>query len=209
MEFQPPVRYATGVFPHGIGQGDLNHDGVLDLVIANNCGASLSVFLGQANGNFTKQADYTVGSGPVSPTVAKLNADAFPDLAVANGSGTTVSVLLGQADGTLGAKTDFTVGSRPTSIAVGDFNKDGFLDLVTANNGSTNVSNVGGAVLNAAALFLYRLVEALVREVTARAGITTGRDPNRAPGPRLPEAARGCRASPNASGSSAGSFTAR
>ena len=36
-----------------------------------------------------------------------------------------------------------------------------------------DLDNVSGAVSNAAALFLYRLVEALVREVIARAGVTT------------------------------------
>jgi sugar lactone lactonase YvrE len=140
VQFQKPVRYATGLFPHGIDKGDFNRDGSLDLVVANSRGSSVSVFLGHADGSFTKQQDYAVGAGPLSPVAAKFNADDFLDLVVANGSSTNVSVLLGQAGGTLADKVNFTVGSKPTSIAVGDFNKDGALDLVTANSGSTNVS---------------------------------------------------------------------
>ena len=138
--FEKPARYTTGLFPHGIDKGDLNRDGLLDLVIANNRGGNVTVFLGQPNGAFTKHQDYSVGSGPLSPTIARLNGDDFPDLVVANGSSTNVSVLVGKPDGTLSDKVHFTVGSRPASIATGDFNKDGFPDLVTANSGSTNVS---------------------------------------------------------------------
>ncbi len=138
--FEKPARYTTGLFPHGIDKGDLNRDGVLDLVISNSRGGNVTVFLGETNGTFTKHQDYSVGSGPLSPTIARLNGDDFPDLVVANGSSTNVSVLLGQSDGTLSDKVNFTVGSRPASIGTGDFNKDGVLDLVTANSGSTNVS---------------------------------------------------------------------
>ena len=132
--------------PFGMVAGDLNHDGILDLVGASGgTDGFASVLLGHADGTFPTYVDYPVGATPVAAAIGDFNGDSDPDVAVANFSGFSVSVLLGNGDGTLQPHVDYRVSDEATGVAVGDFNQDGKLDLVVS------VSNVPG---NSAAVLL-------------------------------------------------------
>lgn len=68
---------------------------------------TVSVLLGNGDGNFGAKTDFRMGSGLLSVAIGDLNADGKPDLAVVNYYSNTASVLLGNGDGNFGAKTDF------------------------------------------------------------------------------------------------------
>ncbi len=137
--FGPPSDYCVGANPTASAIGDLDGDGIADIVVVNTYGASVSVLLGTGGGSFGARTDFPTGGGPASIALADLNGDGKLDIVTAGGAN-AVSVLLGSGTGGFGAKTDFTTGGQPMSVAVGDLNGDGHLDLVTANWADGTVS---------------------------------------------------------------------
>jgi len=135
--FGPAATVAVGDGPASVAVGDFNGDGNPDLAVANQLAGTVSVLLGSAGGNFTRQPDLAVGSAPTSVAVGDFNGDNDPDLAVANQFDGTVSVLLGIAGGGgfSGATraANYTGGSDLMSVAVGDFNGDGDQDLAVGD----------------------------------------------------------------------------
>lgn len=134
--------YIAGTNPQSIAVGDFNKDGKLDLAVSNYSGGgagSVSIFLGNGDGTFQPQVEYSVGRGPVVVMAADFNKDGKLDLVTANDTGSSVSVLLGNGDGTFPTRNDYVAGSFPHWVAVADFNGDGYPDLVETNEGSNNV----------------------------------------------------------------------
>src|SRR6266853_360353 len=75
---------ATGKGPAAIVVSDLNHDGNLDLVVANQTDGTVSVLLGKSDGTFGAHTDFSVGSGPMGIVAADFTGSGFLDLAVAD-----------------------------------------------------------------------------------------------------------------------------
>jgi len=86
---------SVGLNPSFVAAGDFSGDGNLDLAVANFSSNTVSVLLGDGQGNFTPAATspIAVGVNPSSLAVGDFNGDGNPDLAVANFTDGTVSVL--------------------------------------------------------------------------------------------------------------------
>jgi uncharacterized protein (TIGR03437 family) len=140
--FANPVKYTVGTAPISMATLDLNHDGILDLVVADAGGSTsgaVYVLLGKGDGTFTTAGSYAVGKNPLSVTIADFNGDGNPDLAV-TAADNTVTILLGAGNGAFSRGSSFQTGTSPQYIAAGDVNHDGKLDLVVANEGDQTVS---------------------------------------------------------------------
>lgn len=94
--FQAAQSFAAG--GNSVTAGDVNGDGVLDLVVADPGG--VSVLLGHGDGSFASPITTAAGSSPHSVVVADFNGDGRPDVAAANGGSNTVSMLLNDGDWT-------------------------------------------------------------------------------------------------------------
>ena len=160
----PAGTFAVGIEPRSVAVADLGN-GHLDIVTANEGDNTVSVLLGNGDGNFTPDryspaGTFAVGSNPQSVAVADVNGDGHSDIVTANvgdtanGYAGTVSVLLGNGTGNftpdpyaspgLSGGT-FAVGHGAQStagadVAVADVNGDGLPDIVTANHGDDTVS---------------------------------------------------------------------
>ncbi len=125
---------------------DLNHDGALDLVVANKS-SSVSVCLGVGDGTFQPETRFSVEvdrfaltAAPVALTVVDLNGDGELDIVTVNDNADDVSVLLGSGSGAFELLSTFPVGVNPEEGVVADLNGDGQLDIVTANVASHDLS---------------------------------------------------------------------
>lgn len=155
---------AKADFPVGTGSinlavNDLDGDGKLDVVTANNGatgnGNTVSVLRNTTAGGaapltFATPANFTVGSGPYSVAIGDIDGDGKLDLAAANygatgvtGTGATVSVLRSTStSGTISfaPKADYGVGGGVNDVKLADIDGDGDLDILTANQDASTTS---------------------------------------------------------------------
>jgi hypothetical protein len=113
---------------------DLNHDGILDLVVTYYTPSStgdIAVMLGKGDGTFAAPILYSDNNTDVGAVaIADFNGDGNPDIVVADFLTGMVRIQLGNGDGTFGAPTSFPVGGMYAgNLAVADFNHDGKLDI--------------------------------------------------------------------------------
>ena len=148
--------YEAGQTPQSVATSDLNGDGALDFVVANQSSDDVSVHLGEGDGTFVAASFYNAGDSPSFLAIGNLNGDDVPDLVVSNLDSDAVSVLLGAGDGQFGTPRSFAVGSGPSSVAISDLNGDQLADLVVGNSLSNDVTILvgdGHGVFGASALY--------------------------------------------------------
>lgn len=161
--FQAPSFLTSGAGSTGLAIADLNKDGKLDLVVANQFG-TVNIFLGNGNGTFNTPivlADNTqlmagvccANPIPIVVAVGDFNLDGNLDLMIGAARSNNGSVanfvsevnfgsqlFLGNGDGTFAAPQDYLVGAETNSLAVGDFNGDGAPDVAAGDAGENFVS---------------------------------------------------------------------
>jgi hypothetical protein len=145
LSFRSPIRLRTGTYPQSVLIADVNHDGIADLLVANNGSSNLTVYLGQGAGEFKMAPGSPFGAGP-SPndlTPGDFNGDGHFDLAIANHGVKLVTLLLGDGTGrfAFAPGSPFAVASNPHphGIAAADFDEDGKLDLAVDSWGENKV----------------------------------------------------------------------
>jgi len=124
---QVPVGFASTQ----VVAGDVNNDGILDLLASSPTGGTVSVRLGTGFGTFaTSGAELSVST--VDTSVLQLaDADNDGDLDLfATNTGSTVTVLLNNGQGSFGNPRFVNLGSYSVFAAVGDVDGDGDLDLL-------------------------------------------------------------------------------
>ena len=132
--FPEPAPVGPDGNSHGLGLGDLNQDGAVDLVTGNNQSFTISVLLGTGDGGFSGLTTYAAGN---SHTVAVADFDQDGALDVVSGSieHNKLWFYRGVGDGSLVETsgidtTPFVAGG----VTVGDFNGDGRLDFALAQS---------------------------------------------------------------------------
>ena len=141
---------------YDVALGDLNGDGVLDLItvgtedqsgVGNNFGIS-TVRLGVGDGTFGDAARYQYESGELTAiAVEDVNSDGILDLIAAGQAGSAgyATVRLGAGDGSFSSAVSFaTETTISRDLVLADLNGDGSLDIVTGG--------LSGAALQATVL---------------------------------------------------------
>ncbi len=122
--------------------GDVNGDGLVDLVTSNATTNNVSVLLGQGKGRFAPAAVFPTGGTPRSVALGDFNRDGKMDIVTADFGSGTVSVLFGNGDGTFQLPQSHQVGIQTQSVATGDMNNDGIPDIVVASVQTATVSTL-------------------------------------------------------------------
>ncbi len=169
--YQSSAALATGALPIGLVNGDLNKDGVGDLVSVNNPLAatdapSVSIFLGNADGSFKAGTNVRLtGNAAVSGVMDDFNNDGIEDIVVSTeilpSTGSTVSYqlnfLAGKGDGTFEPAQSVAI-VPPTGannpyfgLTSASLRGNGNKDLVTSE-GAVLLGNGDGTFTQSAAL---------------------------------------------------------
>jgi hypothetical protein len=134
-----PIIMKQGEHPHthGLGIGDLNGDGSLDLVTANNEDNDISVALNNGQGEFVpaSTSPFAVEPEPYPLTLGDVNNDGFLDIIASSTQRTSrsMTILLGDGQGDFESVLVSVRTAQPWFPAIGDVNGDGNPDFVTTH----------------------------------------------------------------------------
>ena len=138
--YTPPADYATLSGPGSICNADFDHDGELDLAVANAQGAAISVFLNTGNGVYSNRTDYSTHATPHFISTADLNNDSYYDLIISHyNESPTLTVLMNQGDGRFGTPVTYSAGYDYRHLWCADYNGDGWTDVAVADGGGSSV----------------------------------------------------------------------
>lgn len=159
--FETATSYSTGAdsWPTSLAVGDVNGDGKLDVVTANENSfdkdGAVGVLLGSSTGTFAPVITYSTGpsSKPTSIALADVTGDGKLDIVMASNRNdylVSVLVLKGTGDGAFqidrfyssGLLTSISKGA--SGVIIADVSGDGKPDIITANHAAGSV----GVLLN-------------------------------------------------------------
>ncbi|WP_457767674.1 NPCBM/NEW2 domain-containing protein [Cyanobium sp. ULC084] len=162
--FSPSIELTTGEGAHGVAAGDINGDGINDLVVVNAGTDSVSVLLGLGDGTFQSAVSYgVVGDQPKSVVLVDFNGDGRLDLLTANqGDAGTVSILYNNPNSVGTFLPAVVLGGAPGSheAVAADVDLDGDLDIAVAGWGGSIIRvllNSGSGVFSSSNSFVYNV----------------------------------------------------
>ena len=131
---------AVGGAPLSVVAADVNGDGHVDLISANESSNSVSVLTNNGSGGFVLSGTYAVGSDPTCVIAVDVNGDGKVDLVTANFGNNTLTVLTNDGSGGFASNATYTVGVQPVCVVAADLNGDGHPDLICANYGTNTLT---------------------------------------------------------------------
>jgi PKD repeat protein len=132
------IDFNVGGNPNSVGVGDIDGDGLLDVVVSNK-GNDISVLINTSTSpNITFSSPITISAAnqPREAALADFNGDGLLDLIYERGSANLIEVRLNTSIGTgvgnvsFGSPTSLFGGNGNVSVGLGDFDGDGKVDVV-------------------------------------------------------------------------------
>jgi hypothetical protein len=151
ISFSSQIKIATPSTPIGIGIGDFDRNGWLDIATANHGNGTVSIFTNKgifnaiSTNNFNPRFGLITGLNPITIDVADIDGDSKSDIVVGNYGSNSISIFKNNyISGTLttssfSTKLDFNAGNKPGYVKLGDMDGDSKLDVVVLAEGTNSV----------------------------------------------------------------------
>lgn len=136
--FGTAVSTATGTTSGSLSYADLNHHGILDLLIADQLASSMVLMVGNGGGTFQAPQRYLSGAQNTAVTIVPLDDGNSGILAFDNASG-AVNYFFADTSGAVLSPPVQSIGLSPAAIAAGDLNGDGQPDIAITDSESGNL----------------------------------------------------------------------
>lgn len=132
--------------PSSVKAGDMNGDGLLDLVVG--CSSQFKLFVLQntstpGNISFASPISLNTTTEPRKIAIGDLDLDGKADIACSRASVPGISIFKNTSAGSsisFGARADITVTSTSEGIAIGDLTNDGKPEIITAASGASGIT---------------------------------------------------------------------
>lgn len=147
IAFSTKVDFGSGTSPRGVEIGDIDGDGLADVIVTNQNGRSISVLRNTTVNesiSFATKVDLTnLGLSPQASVLGDFNNDGIVDIATSAKGDNKVIIIPNQSSvGSLsfGGLASLTTASAPQNISAADFNQDGLIDIIVPNKDSSTIS---------------------------------------------------------------------
>ncbi len=122
---------------YALGAGDMNEDGIEDLVAGTCTDERILVLAGNGDGTFTEVENIDSGGYSWKLALGDIDGDGHLDVAQASGYDDNGAILRGNGDGTLEPAEIYPIGGSGVGSALGDIDGDGDLDWVISSFGAS------------------------------------------------------------------------
>lgn len=137
VAFSPGRPVFVNLLPSGLATGDLDGDGGIDAVVANQLSSDVSVLLNSRSGRLSKspQRDFPVPREPTAVALADVDRDGDLDLLVRSDSETRLAVLKNVAGAyPMSEQSSVALPVAATAMAVEDLDGNGAPDVILAGS---------------------------------------------------------------------------
>ncbi len=135
--FAAPSFFDSGVSgEYALESGDMNNDGIMDLVVGARNGSQIRTLLGNGDGTFTPKAIQSSGGHTWVLQLGDVDGDGDLDASAANSTDGNGAILENNGDGTFAAPVTVSTGAHTPSTDLGDMDGDGDLDWVLSVYGA-------------------------------------------------------------------------
>lgn len=146
--FEGAVDLALGdaAGPRAVAIGDLDRDGVPDVVVANGDSETVSVLFGDGDGGFAAPISLAIPGWPAEVAIGEVTGDGHPDIVLASAGDEVVAVLAGDGARAFATPLELPLPAQPAGLAVGDLDGDGIDDIAVSTWNAGGGAEAPGAV---------------------------------------------------------------
>jgi CSLREA domain-containing protein len=137
---RPGQVVSVGREPVAAVAGDLDGDGMTDVITADFQSRTLTILRGAGDGTFQRRRTLSLPAKPAALTAGDFDRDGRLDVVVAYVEEDEIQVFRGEGDFRFTPGRRISVGKRPVALAAADFNDDRILDVAVVASASDTVS---------------------------------------------------------------------
>jgi hypothetical protein len=141
--FLAPRQITVPAGPFDVAVGDLDRDGIVDLVVASPDAPAITVLFLRSDASLRARLTVSTAASH-SVAVADWTRDGVLDVVYSDSVNRRIGVLPGNGTGGFGAPLGWAVTMQPRGVLVDDFNHDGFPDIAVANATGTSLTVLEG-----------------------------------------------------------------
>jgi hypothetical protein len=135
------TNFTTTAGPRTVLLGDVNNDGIPDMIANGAGGSGVSVFRGLGGGTFAAAQTFAANAAGV-PALGDFNLDGKLDIAIPLTALQSIQIYNGNGDGTFTSGAVFGIPPNCEVLVSADFNGDGKADLATAGNSTASTGTL-------------------------------------------------------------------